>query len=63
MTAYAATGNPTNLRHCTIDGCRRPFWARELCKPHYEAWRRYGTPVRPRKPRLRLPASWKVPRP
>lgn len=30
-----ADGNPTNLRHCTVPGCRRPFYARQVCQHHY----------------------------
>lgn len=55
---YAATGNPTNLRKCTVDHCWRSFYARELCFRHYLRWYRYGTPEGPQ--RQRLPESFKV---
>lgn len=55
---YEADGNPTNLRHCTVDGCDHPFYARGLCNVHY--LRRYrGEPlVRPR--RKPLPESFRL---
>lgn len=59
----AADGNPTNLRHCTIDGCHGRYQARGLCNRHYMAWLTHGTPVPDAGPRQPLPASWKVPRP
>jgi hypothetical protein len=27
-------------RFCTVDGCDRPFEAREMCARHYKAWRK-----------------------
>jgi hypothetical protein len=59
-----ATGNVANFRRCLIDGCRRPHYARGLCEPDYQEWRRDGKPddftpkrLRPRRP---LPASFRV---
>lgn len=68
-----ADGNPTNLRHCTVPGCRRKFYARGLCQKHYSQARLEGfpegwTPPRPKRrttlPTLRRPRSrtgWWVP--
>jgi len=58
---YEADGNPTNLRHCTVEGCRRPFYARSLCQRHY--WRVYNrgtTDDPPRRRRGPLPESWRL---
>ncbi len=60
-----AEGNPTNLRTCTVPGCDRSFYARGLCEPDYQEWARTGKPLafipkRHRRPRHRLPPSFKV---
>lgn len=56
-------GNPTNLRHCTIDRCRHRFYARGLCYRHYLQWWQAGRPddfdpTPP--PRPPLPASFRL---
>lgn len=57
---HPADGNPTNLRHCTVGRCRRPFYARGMCATHYQRWLAYGTPTPMRaKGGRRLPASFK----
>jgi hypothetical protein len=55
-----ADGNPTNCRKCSVDGCRRPFYARQVCKPHYlDEYR--GKPLRTRRTKpVPLPPRFKV---
>lgn len=36
-------------RTCALEECDRPVYAREWCRSHYRAWRKYGTPVKPKK--------------
>lgn len=34
-----------NRGPCTVDGCDRQAWARQLCHAHYQKLQRYGTPL------------------
>lgn len=31
---------------CSVEGCDRPYLARELCRKHYSSWWRYGDPTK-----------------
>ena len=55
-----ADGNPTNCRKCSVDGCRRPFYARQVCQQHYSDFYRGKTPRTRRTRPWPLPASFKV---
>lgn len=35
-------------RTCSIEGCGRPFLAREMCSTHYSRWRKQGGQPRPK---------------
>lgn len=41
---YEADSNPLNLRHCTVVACRGLFYARGLCRKHYQRQHR-GEPL------------------
>jgi hypothetical protein len=34
------TSLKTNERKCTVDGCTRPHYAKDICQAHYEKARR-----------------------
>jgi hypothetical protein len=55
-----ADRNPTNLRRCTVDGCRRPFYARQVCYLHYLDWYREKEPRTRRSKAWPLPARFKI---
>lgn len=38
MTSRIAPGT------CTMDGCREPHYALDLCRVHYRRWKRGGDP-------------------
>lgn len=31
--------------HCSVEGCATPWYARSLCKYHYNVWHRHGDPT------------------
>ncbi len=46
FAACTATEGTIRPGHpCSVAGCPRPALARDLCRRHYQAWRRNGDPV------------------
>lgn len=33
---------PVNTQGCSVEGCERPFYAYEWCRPHWKRWWRHG---------------------
>jgi hypothetical protein len=33
------------MKHCTVENCRKPVKAKDMCSMHHQRWRRHGDPT------------------
>jgi hypothetical protein len=53
-----STDDPKQVgRPCSVEGCEKRARAREMCPAHYGTWRKHGTPVVVKPPKIRRQCS------